>query len=126
MIGSDIPINATQEEWYSPVLMEYCTKLFMIVSVLRKRQHNTRYKQEIAEAHIPSEPSPVASQREDQDAGGEHVRGDRTTTCGRVNPLLNVESSESRFVEASFFLFAYVEVFVLRERVQLEAGEQTN
>ena len=43
MIGSDIPIIlATQEEWYSPVLMEYCTKLFMIVSVLRQRQHNTR------------------------------------------------------------------------------------
>ena len=96
MIGSDIPINATQEEWYSPVLMEYCTKLFMIVSVLRKRQHNTRYKQEIAEAHIPSEPSPVASQREDQDAGGEHVRRDRTAACGRVNPLSEIIMRKSR------------------------------
>ena len=43
MIGSDIPIIlATQEEWYSPVLMEYCTKLFMIVSVLRHDQHDDR------------------------------------------------------------------------------------
>ena len=43
MIGSDIPIIlATQEEWYSHVLMEYCTKLFMMLSVLRQRQHNMR------------------------------------------------------------------------------------
>ena len=94
----------------------------MSVSVLQYRQFRRGARSRYGQG-IPFEPSTAPPQREDKHAGGKNICDDSASASCRVDPLY-AQSGNYSTKAGPLVLRAYVEVFVLRECVELEAGKR--